>query len=80
MPWQLQEAKQQFSAVVRKALNEGPQIVTRHGEAVVVVLAIDEYEQLRHPRENFAHFLLEGPDFEQLDLTRDQQPARIVEL
>jgi len=39
MTWQLQEAKQRFSEVVRCALAEGPQTVTRRGEAVVVVLS-----------------------------------------
>lgn len=38
MRWQLQEAKQRFSEVVRAAQNEGVQFVTRHGEEVVVVL------------------------------------------
>ncbi|MBG0817621.1 type II toxin-antitoxin system prevent-host-death family antitoxin [Planomonospora sp. ID82291] len=32
--WQVQEAKQRFSEVVRRATDEGPQIVTRHGEEV----------------------------------------------
>lgn len=80
MTWQVQEAKQRFSALVQQAMEEGPQIVTRHGEAVVVVLAIKEYERLQHPKADFVDFLLEGPDFEQLDLTRDQQPARVIEL
>ena len=34
--WQLQEAKNRFSEVVNKALEEGPQTVTRHGEEIVV--------------------------------------------
>jgi prevent-host-death family protein len=36
--WQLQEAKQRFSEVVRSAEAEGPQFVTRHGDEVAVVL------------------------------------------
>ncbi|MER5999993.1 type II toxin-antitoxin system prevent-host-death family antitoxin [Nonomuraea angiospora] len=32
--WQLQEAKQHFSEVVRKAHDKGPQIVTKHGKDV----------------------------------------------
>ncbi len=38
MSWQLQEAKQRFSELVRRALEEGPQTVTRRGEEVVVVI------------------------------------------
>lgn len=36
--WQLQEAKNKFSEVVRKAIEEGPQTVTKHGKESVVVL------------------------------------------
>ena len=38
--WPLQKAKNEFSRVVDRALNEGPQTVTRHGKPVVVVSAI----------------------------------------
>ncbi|OGA12021.1 MAG: hypothetical protein A3D95_05935 [Betaproteobacteria bacterium RIFCSPHIGHO2_12_FULL_69_13] len=38
--WPLQKAKNEFSRVVDRALNEGPQTVTRHGRPVVVVSAI----------------------------------------
>lgn len=34
MSWQVQEAKQRFSELVRRTLAEGPQKVTRHGEDV----------------------------------------------
>ena len=46
--WQLQEAKDRFSAVVNAALAGAPQRVTRRGRPVVVVLAVEEYERLRH--------------------------------
>ena len=32
MAWQVQEAKQKFSTVVQNAIDEGPQVVTRHGK------------------------------------------------
>lgn len=37
--WQLQEAKAQFSRVVRKAMTEGEQIITLHGEPAVYIRA-----------------------------------------
>ena len=37
--WQLQEAKQRFSELIRSVEAEGPQVVTRHGEDVAVVTA-----------------------------------------
>lgn len=36
--WQLQEAKNKFSEVVRRARDEGPQVVTLRGEDVAVVV------------------------------------------
>ena len=46
MAWQLQEAKQQLSKVVDLAGSEGPQVVTRHGREVAVVLSMDDYRAL----------------------------------
>ena len=46
--WQLQEAKNRFSAVVEAALTGEPQEVTRRGKPVVVILAFEEYQRLRH--------------------------------
>ncbi len=45
--WQLQDAKNRFSAVVDAALAGTPQCVTRRGKPAVIVLAVEEYERLR---------------------------------
>lgn len=44
--WNLQDAKNKFSAVVNAALSGVPQRVTRRGTPAVVVLAVEEYERL----------------------------------
>lgn len=80
MPWQLQEAKQKFSQVVQRAIDEGPQVVTRHGESVVVVISAEEYRRLTCPKPDFAEFLLSCPDLSQLDLERAPDLAREIEL
>ena len=80
MSWQLQEAKQRFSEVVRRALEQGPQIVTRHGEAAVVIVAAREYEALKGGTTDFKQFLREAPDLERLKVERDRRPARKVKL
>jgi len=49
MRWQVQEAKQRFSEVLRAAESE-PQIVTKHGEEIAVVIDIAEYRRLRGER------------------------------
>jgi len=80
MSWQLQEAKQKFSEMVRRALTEGPQTVTKHGDEVVVVLAIDTYRQLLGDIPEFKTYLASAPELEVLEISRDDTPARAVEL
>lgn len=79
MAWQLQEAKQKFSRLVQQALDEGPQVVTRHGEEVVIVLSAEEYRRLTGDKPDFKDFLLSGPDLSELDLERARElPREIV--
>jgi prevent-host-death family protein len=74
MIWQLQEAKSKFSQLVRQALSEGPQIVTRHGEEVAVVLSIDDYRRLSEPRPSLLELLLDSPlRGSGLEIERDQE-------
>ncbi len=80
MAWQLQEAKQRFSEVVRRALEDGPQVVTRHGEEAVVIVAAREFEALKGSRPDFKEFLRQAPDLKRLKITRDRRPARKVTL
>jgi len=80
MSWQVQEAKQRFSELVRRTLEEGPQVVTRHGEEVVVVVSAEEYRRSQPPERDFKEFLLSGPDLSQLDLTRDYDYPREIDL
>lgn len=82
--WQLQEAKNRLSEVVDRALEEGPQIVTRHGREVVVIVEKEEFEQRRRGRSPRGAVLpfLRGLAFRgaALDLTRSADLDRDVEL
>ena len=80
MPWQVQEAKQKFSELVRRAVEEGPQAVTRRGQEVVVVLAATEFRRLIGSKPDFKEFLLSGPDLSVLDLERPKELPRDIEL
>lgn len=80
MRWQVQEAKQRFSELIRRAQNEGPQFVTRHGKDTVVVLTADEFRRLRGDVPDFKDFLLAGPSFEDLTFDRNRERARVVDL
>ena len=61
MSWQVQEAKQRFSEVLRAAETDGPQTITRHGNAVAVIIDIDRYRKLTQPERRFADHLLAMP-------------------
>jgi prevent-host-death family protein len=80
MRWQLQEAKQRFSELVRHARAEGPPVVTKHGEEVAVVVSIEEYRRLTDELPSFKQFLLAAPDLEALEIDRSRERARVVEL
>jgi prevent-host-death family protein len=80
MRWQLQEAKQRFSELVRHARAEGPQVVTKHGEEVAVVVSIEEYRRLTDELPSFKQFLLAAPDLDALEIDRSRERARVVEL
>lgn len=64
MNWHLQDAKNQFSKVVQKARNEGPQVVTLRGERAAVILSADDYDALIGKHPNFVEDLLAGPQWD----------------
>jgi prevent-host-death family protein len=47
--WKLEDAKNRFSEVVRRARSEGPQLVTKHGREAVVILGVEEYRRITQP-------------------------------
>ncbi|MGD9144169.1 MAG: type II toxin-antitoxin system Phd/YefM family antitoxin [Anaerolineae bacterium] len=75
--WQLQEAKNKFSRVVEDAVNSGPQIITKHGEEVAILLSYASYQQLVASRGRLSEFFRESPlAGGDLDLARDKSEAR----
>jgi prevent-host-death family protein len=58
LDWQLQDAKNRFSEVVKRARDEGPQTVTVHGQRAAVVVSAVQYDALVKPRMSFVDFLL----------------------
>lgn len=58
--WKLEDAKNQFSELVRRAIAHQPQLVTRNGERAVVVLSAEDYQQLVAPGDLVA-FLRQSP-------------------
>ena len=79
--WSLQDAKNRFSEVVNRALSDGPQVVTRRGEEVVVVIARKEFARLQKSGPGLVQFFRESPLVGvDLDLERDHSPLRDQEL
>ena len=79
--WNLQDAKNRFSAVVDAALGGEPQHVTRRGKPAVVVVSTAQYDRLQKAAGgagvSFTGHLLafpEGPEIERAEVApRDVQ-------
>jgi prevent-host-death family protein len=85
--WQIQDAKQRFSEMIRAVTSEGPQVITRHGEDVAVVVDIAEYRRLTRPAVDLTGILLGGPKiddaadvFAEIEAERKADFGRSVDL
>ena len=79
--WKLEDAKAQFSEVVRRARSEGPQRVTVRGKDAVVILSSEEYQKMQ-PETTTLPLVeyLETLYVEGLDLNREPDRGRDIEL
>lgn len=85
--WQIQDAKQRFSEMIRAVMRDGPQVITRHGEDVAVVVDIVEYRKLTRPAVDLAAVLLGGPKlddsaaeaFAEIEAERKADFGRVVD-
>ena len=79
--WQLQEAKNRLSEVVDKALQQGPQVITRRGAETAIVLSMADYRRLRQPETDLVDFFRTSPlAGVELDLERVRDTGREIEL
>ena len=75
--WQLQEAKNKLSQVVDDAISDGPQIITRRGIEVVIVIAYEQFKKMAASEEKLSDFFSNSPlAGEELDLSRDRSAIR----
>lgn len=83
--WQVQEAKQRFSELLRATESHGTQFVTRHGGEVAAVVPIDEYRRLMGDDDFVAHLLAfpvlddETTVFDEIEAERKSDYAREVD-
>jgi prevent-host-death family protein len=79
--WQLQEAKNRLSEVVRKARNEGPQVITLHGSDAAVVVSAKDFGKLSERRGRLVDFFRNSPlAGVHFDLARSKDTGRKVKL
>lgn len=80
--WALQDAKNRFSEVVEQALHGRPQVVTRHGEEAVVVVAVKDFRKLTTRRKtSLRAFFSRSPLYgETLDTRRSDDTGRDIAL
>jgi prevent-host-death family protein len=80
--WQLEEAKNRLSELVRKASDERPQVTALRGDDAVVVVAAAVYARLtRKPNGSLVEFFRKSPlGAVRLVLARSRDTGRRVEL
>lgn len=81
MAWQLQDAKNRFSALVRAGENEGPQVFTVHGQEKAVLLSAEAYLRLVRHKGSLLDFFQHSPwPKTAIDISRSRDAGREVEL
>ena len=59
--WSIAEAKAKFSEVISRAESKGPQIVTRHGRKVAVIVSAEEWDRNKPRKGTLADFFARSP-------------------
>ena len=82
--WKLEDAKNQFSKLVREAQRQ-PQVVSRHGRPEAVVVSMDKYRQLTQQEGGLVEFMRRSPLAKalgkgELELRRPRELPRDIEL
>jgi prevent-host-death family protein len=81
--WALQDAKARLSELVRRAQADGPQLVTVHGRAQVIVLSVQEFARLQGGATGalLIEAMQASPAYDmELPVSRDNIPVRDVTL
>lgn len=80
--WQLQEAKNRLSQLIKGVVHGDPQVITVRGKPTAVLLSVEDYQRLTKPRTKLTDFFKESPLCgEELNLERNQNDfGREVEM
>ncbi|KAF0165384.1 MAG: prevent-host-death family protein [Rhodocyclaceae bacterium] len=76
--WQLQQAKNGFSRLIKEAVGGSPQRVTLHGKPAAVVVSAEEYERLTKRNKGKLSTALLKPEIggDDIDFARDRDTGR----
>lgn len=78
MVWQLQDAKNRFSALLKAAENEGLQVITVHGREKAVLLSFETYQRLIQRKGSLLDFFQTSPWAEtDIDTSRSGGAGRV---
>jgi prevent-host-death family protein len=81
MTWQVQQAKARFSQLLEEADDNGPQIITKHGNESSVVISIKDYRELTAQKKpDLRDYLLSGPKFDSFHVPRSKDRGRKIKL
>lgn len=79
--WAVAKAKAKLSAVIERALADGPQTITRNGRKAVVVVSAEEWERRTRRKGNLAEFFASSPlRGARVRIKRSNAKAREIEL
>ena len=79
--WQLQEAKAKFSEVGKLANREGPQEITMRGQPTAILISLEDFKKIKEKKPSLVSLMRSSPLAGiNLDLQRDQSPARDINL
>ena len=73
--WQLQEAKNKLSEVVDEALRHGPQVTTKRGVQVAIVVSYSEFAKMKQGETKLSEFFRRSP-LAGVPLERDKSSTR----
>ena len=80
--WQLQDAKNKFSRLIKLASGGAAQVVTVHGKPAAVIVSVTEYEKLTRPAAGKLSKLLLKPGLagDELKIALDKDTGRELNL
>jgi prevent-host-death family protein len=79
--WSVADAKARLSELVDQAISDGPQVITRRGREVAIVVSAEEWHKKTSRVGSLAEFLAASPLRDsQLAAGRVDAPARDVSL